>query len=529
MTDWNKNMEVKHDRLPEEPYDQLKLKTGAKEATPSPPRAASNLYSAAKKKDYTVSVYLDNKSKSEHSQQKCIVGFALVCCFAISVALIFSAVDIPGRSSNAEDITEDNCNRNCRVHLVENIPDGLDDINNATRRIPLFQGWIDLLDAALYSVDIVSSNWALRNGKLDHNHSLSHRGEKIFEKLLQLQSRNIALRVPVNKFQYGSQDTKELKANGAFVKYINMAPIIGGKLHSSFWVVDRKHIYIGSAHMDWRSLTQMKELGIIMYNCSCLALDLHRVFSVYWQLEFRDSVPEIWSKKLFAISSEHSPLKLQLNEVEAEVYLATSPALLCPNGRTSDIDAVLRVIASARRFIHVAVMDFLPLINNTNVLRYWPLIENGLREALFLRNVKVRLLVSCWKETYAPMLNFLWSLKMFCIKPINCSFDVKYFVIPTSEGEEDMFSSVNRNKYMVTDKAVYISSSDWVGDDYVENTGVSLVIEHKRSRWLKDTASVHQELQAVFERDWNSKYARSLEINTFLECLNHRKYRRNTP
>lgn len=33
----------------------------------------------------------------------------------------------------------------------------------------------------------------------------------------------------------------------------------------------------------------------------------------------------------------------------------------------------------------------------------------------------------------------------------------KYFVIPTSEGEEDMFSSVNRNKYMVTDKAVYIS------------------------------------------------------------------------
>ncbi|XP_043551415.1 inactive phospholipase D5 isoform X1 [Chiloscyllium plagiosum] len=521
-------MEVKHDRLSEEPYDQLKVKTGPRETPQNPARGASpNLYSTAKKKDYTVSVYLNNRGKSEHSQQKCIVGFALVCCFAISVALIFSAVDIPGSGNDMEDITEDNCNRNCRVHLVENIPDGLDNTDNNTKHISLFQGWTELLDAALHSVDIVSSKWALKNGDLDQNHSLSHWGEKIFEKLQDLKTRNIGLRIPINKFQFGSQEVTNLKVNGALVKYINMTPIIGGELRSSFWVVDRKHIYIGSAHMDWRSLSQMKELGIIMYNCSCLGLDLHKVFSVYWQLEYQDSPPEIWSKKLFGISSMQSPLKLQLNGFEADVYLATSPEHLCPSGRTKNIDAVLRVIANAQKFIDVAVMDFLPLVNRSNAQRYWPLIDNGLREALFLRRVRVRMLVSCWKGTYLPMLNFLWSLKMFCSEPINCSFEVKYYGIPASEGDKKVpFSSVNRNKYMVTDKAAYISTSDWVGDNFVKNTGVSLVIEHKQSRRRLRKATVLEELKAVFERDWNSKYAQNLEINIFPECLELQTYRR---
>lgn len=44
---------------------------------------------------------------------------------------------------------------------------------------------------------------------------------------------------------------------GAKVREVNMRRLTSGVLHTKFWVVDKKHIYIGSANMDWRSLTQV--------------------------------------------------------------------------------------------------------------------------------------------------------------------------------------------------------------------------------------------------------------------------------
>ncbi|KAH9380129.1 hypothetical protein HPB48_000738 [Haemaphysalis longicornis] len=50
-----------------------------------------------------------------------------------------------------------------------------------------------------------------------------------------------------------------------------------GVLHTKFWIVDSKHAYIGSANMDWRSLTQVKEVGLLIENCSCIAKDLEKI------------------------------------------------------------------------------------------------------------------------------------------------------------------------------------------------------------------------------------------------------------
>ena len=51
----------------------------------------------------------------------------------------------------------------------------------------------------------------------------------------------------------------------ADVQTINVSRLVGeGIMHTKLWVVDQKHFYVGSANMDWRSLTQVNDSCIIL-------------------------------------------------------------------------------------------------------------------------------------------------------------------------------------------------------------------------------------------------------------------------
>ncbi len=65
------------------------------------------------------------------------------------------------------------------------------------------------------------------------------------------------------------------------VRDVNFTRLIGaGILHTKMWIVDRKHFYLGSANLDWRALTQVKEVGVYVQNCSCLGEDIGKTFDV---------------------------------------------------------------------------------------------------------------------------------------------------------------------------------------------------------------------------------------------------------
>ena len=77
-------------------------------------------------------------------------------------------------------------------------------------------------------------------------------------------------------------------------------------------------------------LNQVKEVGLSVEDCSCLAQDASRIFGVYWSIGGANngSLPPYWPARLSALSSSQNPLRLKFNGVPAQVYLSVSSGLL---------------------------------------------------------------------------------------------------------------------------------------------------------------------------------------------------------
>ncbi|CAL8254472.1 unnamed protein product [Lota lota] len=453
--------------------------------------------------EYSASVWLRRKEKLEHSQQKCIMIFALVCCFAVLVALIFSAVDIWGEDEDG--ITEENCSRNCRIVLVENIPEDVSFPPSGSAPLSLTAGLHDLLDRAARSLEIVSPVWLLNSSDYESGFQpAALQGRALLTRLQGLDARGVQLKI--SSEETDSPELSMLARHGADVHYVNTTALIRGQLHASFWVVDRKHLYFGSATMNWRSLATRKELGVLVYDCSCLALDLHKVFSLYWGLQYRDFIPSFWSKRVFALYNRDAPLELTLNSTKAQAYISTSPSLLIPRDRSSDLEAIGRVIQEAHSFIYISITDYLPLLKSSTH-RYWSRIDGLIRDALILRRVRVRMLVSCWEQTHPLTFNFIWSLRSLCMEQSNCSLEAKFFSPRVQR--DGSFQGINHNRFMVTDSAVYLGNLDWVGNEFTFNAGAGLVISQPEAVEERNSTVVGQ-LRDAFERDWSSRYSRPL-------------------
>ncbi|KAJ3614268.1 hypothetical protein NHX12_017842 [Muraenolepis orangiensis] len=445
-------------------------------------------------------------SSTQEPLKKCVAVLSLVCCCAVLVALIFSAVDL--WAEEEDGITEDNCSGDCSITLVENLPEDLPlPLGGESHSLPLSLGFHALLDLAQHSVEVVSPVWDLTSAR---HAADATQGQLLFQRLLDLKVRGVKLKIASSLIN--STDLRTLEDHDAEVRFVNMSAITRGELRSSFWIVDRRHVYIGSADMDWRSLSKRKELGVVLVNCSCLALDLHRIFSFYWQLQYRDYIPSIWSRKVVALYGKNEPLELQLNSSWATAYVSTSPDSFCPKGRSRDVEAIQHVIQSAQTFVYISVTDYLPLINRTYrgaiTVRYWSAIDEVIREAVLIRRVRVLLLISYWKETHPLTRNFVTSLKSLCVQLIDCSLEVKFF--ERKELRDDIQHGLNHNKYIVTDNTVYIGNHDWVGREFAIHTGVGLMVRMEKR--LKDgDVSIVERVREVFERDWGSPYAKDLK------------------
>lgn len=452
-------------------------------------------------------------AKNKWCRPSCI-PITIICTLIFLVVLLPVLDHATEKALQKLNRFEPSCN-SCRLSLVESIPEGLVFNDSSVSHASTFDVWLSLINNAQKSIDIASLYWTLRQSEVYPDPS-SIKGEKIFQALLKAGTdRGVTIRIAQNAptQNYPNVDTEFLvKRKAAQVRSLNFVKILGGGvLHTKMWIIDRQHVYIGSANMDWRSLTQVKELGVSITNCSCIAEDASKIFEVYWTIGENNSIPAQWPDTLKTNFNMNSPLNMVLENETFQTFLTSSPLPFNPAGRTNDIDALTNVIKHAEKFVYIAVMDYFPLMIYTPKKVFWPVIDNALKSAAIDHKVKVKLLISKWNHSRPAEDNFLKSLADVSKAYPGVSIEVRRFVVPANNEQRKIpYARVNHNKYMVTDNTAFIGTSNWSGDYFTDTAGVTFVLHDPVFDRAVNHTTIRSELQAVFERDWYSEYAHSL-------------------
>jgi len=412
------------------------------------------------------------------------------------------------------------CEDECFVTLAESIPMNLTYPDGSPSHPSIYINLMMLLAKAEKSIKIASSYWSLRNVDVDdQGTNTSWQGENVFKGIYEAgKKRNISVKIAQDKpSRYQPDDDTKLlvQEKAAEVRSLDFKRLLGdGILHTKMWLIDDKHFYLGSANMDWRSLTQVKEIGVIVTNCSCMGKDLAKIFDVYWQMGgiVNGSLPKHWPERDNTRINSSTPFEVKFNNGtdKSLTYFSSSPPPLSPEGREEDINAILNVIRDAKRFIHIAVMDFVPMFIYTRPKKYWPTINDELTRAAIDRGVEVKVLMSNWTHTRRDIVTFLKSFQAID-GAYGADIKVRLFTVPAFDEKQEKipFSRVNHNKYMVTDNCAYIGTSNWSADYFVNTGGIGIVVNQTLSTGdiLGKSSNLRSQLADIFKRDWNSVYA----------------------
>lgn len=408
----------------------------------------------------------------------------------------------------------------CEFSIVESMPDGLDledpvDANVVRTHVSL----LDMIDKTTKSLRIASFYWYLTPPAEFNDHPASEPGKQLMEAIAKAVERGVQLEIALDgssrSNMNNANNVRDLQKMGT-VKFVNMTRLAhGGVMHTKFLISDNQTFYLGSSNFDWRSYTEIKEMGVTFKGCYTLASDLDRIFRTYMLLADANQVPDKLSDDLKTKINLQNPLEME----DVNVFLAGSPPAFNGKddwtGRTDDIDALLHVIDSAKHRISISVMNYSPRMEFVWPKRYWPRIDDALRRAATTRHVKVELLFSNWSSTRSSEL--AWYKSLNCIQSSDFhqgGIHVKLFKVPAFDDFQKRipFARVKHDKFMVTDGAVYLGTSNWTPDYFVSTAGVSLIIRPKISRnAASPLPKVIQNFQNIFDRDFNSKFAHDLQ------------------
>ncbi|XP_067136558.1 5'-3' exonuclease PLD3-like isoform X2 [Centruroides vittatus] len=454
--------------------------------------------------------------KSEEAEDKWN-GWLKPSCIPITIILILIilVVILPllddkdaQKKKGSKDVSYggwNNCSDSCFLTIVENVPKDLKNLSLSPLHNSITSGLQDLLEKAQKSLDIVTTNWNLPSASLEENVN------KLYEELERaVNEKGVQFRIVRNDPFVSSNNQNDLFNSGNVeIRNIDLGRLQGsGSVTSQLWIVDDLHLYIGSSSLDWMTIGQMKDIGVIIYNCSCLAEDLQKIFQLYWTLAGPDvKIPSDWPSSLETTINKEVPLSVNINDTFTQIYFSNSPNILCPKGRSSNVDSVIDIISKAKHYIYISVMDYIPAMCINKNIHYWSAFDEALRKAAVEKKISVKILATYWKNTHPSMIYFLKSLAVLNSSMIH--IDVKLFQFPSNTKISMSLNRVNRNSFVVTDNDVYLSTFGWSGDSFLNTAGLGMIINQSQNDTTK-YQPIRQQFQTIFLRDWMSVYAHPL-------------------
>ena len=314
----------------------------------------------------------------------------------------------------------------------------------------------------------------------------------------------------------------ELKKAGAETAVIDFGKAYkGGVQHSKFFIVDKSSVYVGSQNFDWRSLSQIHEIGVKIQSARA-AKDFGLIFEDDWAIakdqeemkadskalskeeksrlskEEKSKIKEEGKARALAIISNKkaskpitakNPEEAMLNGKKVRYSLAFGPDGFVNPGLDSELSAMLNIINGAKKTISGQVMTY-------HLEEYgsgrWEVLDKAFRAA-GERGVKVNLVFADWtmgKKKSDDDIKSLAKAKNVHIKIASLKEHSKGCI---------QFARVQHSKYITADgEKSYISTSNWGPGYFNTSRGAAVVIYGEEGARI---------MEDVFRKIWNGPYS----------------------
>ncbi|XP_051204116.1 uncharacterized protein [Lolium perenne] len=469
----------------------------------------------------------------------------------------------------------------CRAWLVQSIPTDMPHL----RRVPGVLSTADVLQwlsgNATKNLDILAQYWQLiaqpKNPKSgDYGFSESDmarfgadQGLRVYKALENAADRKVKIRI-VQHSGFAPEFDQESADLAAGRPNVQNATLLfedwwgSGVLHAKVWISDKKDLYIGSANNDWKSLTQVKELGIYFASCPQIAKTVEVYFQNLWTLStlnsttytkvaldkqwqtsrkvpcwshflqpkdrcrsplplsvdvpYVDGYPSLANPKLLDVLIETPGLK-SFNKEHYFSYLSFAPPELSFDKFQADEQGWVDTIKSVNSegMVRINTMDWLGQSQYAPQTVFWPSLSSAISEVIISKNATVRILVAYWTHFIPNTENYLKSLlysNILCVssKYNHCGgkVEIRYYVVPgyNSTGPALSQGDATGNHYPDFTR---VNHGKYAVSDTRANIGTSNLIWD----YFYTTAgvsfgtydpSIVSQLQDVFDADWDSPY-----------------------